>query len=130
MSSPNKLRVGIIGLGHWGPHIVRNFSTDRRCSVRYVCDLLDSTFQRVENLIQADCSKTTRAEELIQSSEVDAVVIATSASTHYQLVKQALQARKHVFCEKPPKTAISGMLETSFVSIWHPFMLKMSSIHA
>ena len=101
MSSPNKLRVGIIGLGHWGPHIVRNFSTDRRCSVRYVCDLLDSTFQRVENLIQADCAKTTRAEELIQSSEVDAVVVATSASTHYQLVKQALQARKHVFCEKP-----------------------------
>lgn len=88
-------------MGHWGPHIVRNFSTDRRCIVRYVCDLSDSNFQRVENLIGADCAKTTQADELIQSSEVDAVVIATSASTHYQLVKQALQARKHVFCEKP-----------------------------
>ena len=85
MSSPNKLRVGIIGLGHWGPHIVRNFSTDRRCSVRYVCDLLDSTFQRVENLIQADCAKTTRAEELIQSSEVDAVVVATKWEEYKEL---------------------------------------------
>ena len=101
MSFAEKISIGIIGLGHWGPNLVRNFSTNIHCSVRYVCDLEESNFKRVENLISTKCIKTTRSEELFQSPELDAIVIATSASTHYPLVKKALQAGKHVFCEKP-----------------------------
>jgi predicted dehydrogenase len=96
-----KLRLGIIGLGHWGPNIVRNLSSDSRCEIRYVCDLQDSTFKHVENLIPDNCIKTTKADELIQCAEIDAVIVATSASTHFPLVKQTLLADKHVFCEKP-----------------------------
>ena len=101
MSSSDKLNVGIIGLGHWGPNLARNFSTNTHCSIRYVCDLKESNFKRVENLVTKECIKTTNTEEIFQSPEIDAVVVATSASTHYPLVKKALQAGKHVFCEKP-----------------------------
>ena len=101
MKAFEKLKVGIIGLGHWGPNIVRSLSSHPRCEIGYVCDLLESTIQRIDYLIPVECKKTTAVDELIQSMEIDAVVVATSASTHYSLVKQALLAGKHVFCEKP-----------------------------
>jgi len=101
MDASDKLGVGIIGLGHWGPNLVRNFSMNSECFIRCVCDLKESNFKRVENLIPAECKKTTYAEELFQSPDIDAIVVATSSSTHYPLVKKALQAGKHVFCEKP-----------------------------
>jgi len=101
MNTLKKLNIGIIGLGHWGPNIVRNLSNNNRCCIRYVCDLKEENFRSLENLIPADSKKTISADELIRSPEVDAVVIATSASTHYPLVKKSLQQGKHVFCEKP-----------------------------
>ncbi len=101
MSLSGKLNVGFIGLGHWGPNLVRVFSNHSDCSIRYVCDLEKSNFKRVEKLVTDECIKTTRTEVLFESSKLDAIVIATPASTHYPLVKKALQAGKHVFCEKP-----------------------------
>mgnify|MGYP006146751627 CR=1 FL=1 len=101
MNLSDKLNIGIIGLGHWGPNLVRVFSNHSDCSIRYVCDLKKSNFKRIEKLVTDECIKTTRAEVLFESSKLDAIVIATSASTHYPLVKKALQSGKHVFCEKP-----------------------------
>jgi predicted dehydrogenase len=101
MTPLEKLNIGIIGLGHWGPNLVRNFATNSRCNIKYVCDLKKSNFSRVEALIPIDCLKTTQAKELIQSSEVNTVVVASSAASHYMLVKMSLNAGKHVFCEKP-----------------------------
>src|SRR2546430_1832975 len=94
MIDSEKLRVGIIGLGHWGPNVVRNFAAHPRCSVRYVCDLRTEAFRHVENLIPKECKKVSNSEELIRSSELDAVVVATSSSTHYELVKMALESGK------------------------------------
>ena len=48
-----------------GPNIVRRLSADPRCEIRYVCDLLDSNIQRVENLIPIDCRRTVNVNELI-----------------------------------------------------------------
>ena len=101
MKTSKKLRVGIIGLGHWGPNIVRSLSSDQRCHIQAVCDLRESAFDRVASLVSPECRKTLLSKELIESQDIDAVVVATTASTHYDLVKQALQAGKHVFCEKP-----------------------------
>ena len=58
-----------------GSNIVRSLSADPRCEIRYVCDLLDSNIQRVENLIPIDCRRTVNANELIQSIDLDAIEI-------------------------------------------------------
>ncbi len=96
-----KLKVGIIGLGHWGPKLVRNFFDHPKVKMTYVCDILESTFAHIDHLIDKNCCKTTNAYELIHSPEVDVVVVITPASTHFELVKEALFYNKHVFCEKP-----------------------------
>jgi len=96
-----KLRTGVIGLGHWGPNLVRNFSDHPKVDLTHVCDIVPSSFDRVEYLIPKSCTKTTKTPEVINNSEIDAVVIATPSSTHFALVKASLLAGKHVFCEKP-----------------------------
>lgn len=92
--------VGVIGLGYWGPNLVRNFHSVIGPDLKAVCDL---DRQRAEKCA-ANYSKlhtTTAAHELLSSSEIDAVVIATPVDTHYPLAKAALEAGKSVLLEKP-----------------------------
>jgi predicted dehydrogenase len=94
------LQIGIIGLGYWGPNLVRNFRSVEGATVRMCCDLDQRRFRdlaaRYGNL-----EFTSSAKELIESPEIDAVAIATPVNTHYELAKQALNAGKSVLVEKP-----------------------------
>ena len=60
------VNIGIIGLGHWGPNLVRNFSDHPEVRVRGVCDIDDSTFKRVERFLDPNCVKTKNPYELIK----------------------------------------------------------------
>jgi len=94
------LKVGVIGYGYWGPNLVRNFVESEHTQVAGVADLSD----RRLGLIKARYPgiETTRdARELISNPQVDAIVVATPVSTHFDLAMQALQAGKHVLVEKP-----------------------------
>ncbi|MCK4947141.1 MAG: Gfo/Idh/MocA family oxidoreductase [Candidatus Aureabacteria bacterium] len=95
------MNIGIIGLGHWGPNIVRNFVGHPRVNLKYVCDVLESSFKGVKGLLPKECKCVTDASLVVNASDIDSVAIITPASTHYDLVKKALLAGKHVFSEKP-----------------------------
>lgn len=94
------IRVGVIGYGYWGPNLVRNFMVAPGSEVVAVCDLLE---ERLTSLRKVYPGLTTcrNAAELIQDTAVDAVLIATPVSTHFDLALAALRAGKHVFVEKP-----------------------------
>jgi predicted dehydrogenase len=92
-------RVAVAGLGHWGKNLVRNF--DDLTELRALCDVSPET--REEFTRRYPNARVTEAfGELLEDPVVDAVVIATPVPTHYSLAKQALEAGKHVFVEKPP----------------------------
>ena len=94
-----RARVGVAGLGHWGKNLVRNF--DALADLRALCDLspeLRESFARR----YPGARVTEDFGELVDDPELDAVVISTPVPTHYALAKQALEAGKHVFVEKPP----------------------------
>ncbi|MFH1905628.1 MAG: Gfo/Idh/MocA family oxidoreductase [bacterium] len=101
MGLDNKLSVGVIGLGHWGPNVVRNFARHPRVRLISVCDISKSAFHRVSDLLPEACQFTTEASRLINNPDIDAVVIVTPASTHYNLIRESLIAKKHVLGEKP-----------------------------
>ncbi len=91
-------RIGVLGLGHWGPNILRNYA-DLGALAAY-CD------QHPERLAEAsrhypDATAHASADGLLRDPEVTAVAIATPAATHGALVRDALAAGKHVFVEKP-----------------------------
>jgi predicted dehydrogenase len=94
------VKVGIIGYGYWGPNLVRNFNLALDCRVVAVAD------PRAERLIQlgrlySHIKGYKDSEELIMSKDIDAVIIATPVSTHFELAKKALLQGKHVLLEKP-----------------------------
>ena len=100
--------LGVVGLNHWGPNLVRNF--DQLANVTWLCDLdptkLDSQAGRYSG-----AKATASFDEIIADDSLDAVVIATPVPTHHSLAKQALEAGKHVFVEKPPAMRSSEMDE-------------------
>src|SRR6185295_19816182 len=106
----NPLVFAQFGCGYWGPNLLRNFSALPNCSVKYVVD--SSTERRA--FVQANFPRTNAVDScqpVLDDPAVDAVVIATPAGTHFALAKQALQAGKHVFVEKPLATKVTEVDE-------------------
>ncbi len=95
------LGVALIGLGHWGPNILRNLLNLERCRLRRICDVSDRALAQIARNLPRSCHLSRDAEEVFSDPEIDAVFIATPAATHYQLTKRALECGKHVFVEKP-----------------------------
>ena len=94
------IKVGVIGYGYWGPNLVRNFMEASGSTVVAVCDL------RTERLAQLRIRYPTihtvsDADVLFNDPSLDAIVIATPVSSHFELALTALQANKHVLVEKP-----------------------------
>lgn len=93
--------VNFIGLGHWGPNLVRAFINSQRARVGMVCDLSESRLDTVRRNISQSIRCTTDSRAAAIDPEADAVVIATPTDTHFALTKAALSAGKHVLVEKP-----------------------------
>ncbi len=98
--------IGIIGLGYWGPLLVRNFHALLGPNFLTCCDRDPKQLENVQkNYPQVRLTQS--SEELIHDSIIDAVVIATPAHTHFPLAKQAILAGKHVLIEKPMATNVA-----------------------
>jgi predicted dehydrogenase len=94
------IRVGVVGYGYWGPNIVRNFSEVPGCQLVAVSDMRPDRLAAVRSRYPA-IRTFADANELIADRRIDAVVIVTPVSTHFDLAMQALRAGKHVLVEKP-----------------------------
>lgn len=94
------INIAVIGLGYWGPNLVRNFFEVEECRVTHICDRdvtrLKSLAVRYPNL-----TVTTDAADVLNDSAVDAIAIATPVGTHKELGLTAMRAGKHVLMEKP-----------------------------
>ena len=93
--------VAQIGCGYWGPNLLRNFSAlHDQCRVKYVADMSLERRRFVERTYPST-SAIEDWEVALHDPDVDALIIATPASTHAALARRALEQGKHVFVEKP-----------------------------
>jgi len=90
--------IGVVGLNYWGPNLARNFADLGVLS--WLCDLDEQRLAAAS--ARHPAANTTSSYDELLASDVAAVAIATAVPTHYTLAKQALEAGKHVFVEKPP----------------------------
>ncbi|HEV2593130.1 MAG TPA: Gfo/Idh/MocA family oxidoreductase [Gaiellaceae bacterium] len=132
------IRVGVVGLNYWGPNLVRNF--DDLADLTWLCDLDEERLAEL-GARYPKARTTTSFEDLLADDELDAVVVATPVPTHYALAKQALEAGKHVFVEKPPAMHAAEMDELVAISeerdrvlmpghllLYHPGVLKLKEL--
>ena len=94
------ITVAVIGGGGWGKNHVRNFHEIPSCRLKTICDLNEKVLASHKAACKG-VEVTTKAAEIFADPEVQAVVIATYAPSHYRLAGDALAAGKHVFIEKP-----------------------------
>jgi predicted dehydrogenase len=95
-----KPRVAVVGLGYWGPNLVRNLHELPDAELACVCDADQKRLETIAMRYPA-VPGTTSFDEVLADSSIDAVVLATPVSTHYELGLRALRSGKHVFVEKP-----------------------------
>jgi len=93
-------RIAVVGLGYWGPNLVRNFAAMQSCELAVICDA-DAEALAKAQLLAPEARVTQSFDEVLADEEIDAVALATPVPTHADLAVKVLQAGKHCFVEKP-----------------------------
>jgi predicted dehydrogenase len=134
------VKVGVIGLGYWGPNLVRNFNAADDSQLVVCCDIQAERCQKLAaQYSHVKFSQNIR--DVIEHPEINAVVVATPVHTHYPLVKQALSAGKHVLVTKPITDNLAQaeelvelaekmklVLQVDHTFIYHPAIEKLKDI--
>jgi predicted dehydrogenase len=94
------IRIGVVGLGYWGPNLARNFDRLPGAELRWICDQSEAARERWSPAFPGTRA-TDDLDELLADPELDAVVVATHVPSHAALAIRALGAGKHCFVEKP-----------------------------
>lgn len=104
------ITAAVIGVGYWGPNIVRNFVANSNIELKYCVDLSQKRLSYIKSLYPA-IETTTDYNAVISKNDVDLIAICTPVYTHYEIAKKALETGKHVFIEKPMTSTTSQALE-------------------
>jgi predicted dehydrogenase len=94
------VRIGLVGLGYWGPNYARVVTELPHGQLVAACDTFADALAFLEARY-ASVRTTSRFSDLVGAADVDAIIVATPPSTHFALTRAALEAGKHVLCEKP-----------------------------
>jgi predicted dehydrogenase len=104
MSDPSPpIRVGVVGLGYWGPNLARNFAAIAGCELAWLCDESIEACDRLASSFPG-ARATSELEDLLNDPELDAVILATPVPTHAALAIRVAESGKHCFVEKPLAT--------------------------
>jgi predicted dehydrogenase len=102
----DKLNVGVVGCGYWGPNHARNLNSLPDCCLRAICDQDAGRLTHLKTLYpQVDCY--TNYDEMLSHGRLDAVVIATGVKSHFSLAQRSLSAGLHTLVEKPMASSAS-----------------------
>lgn len=94
------LNISQIGVGYWGPNLLRNLIANNRCEVKKIAEVSSERRDYVRKLYPV-LHTTDTADDIFNDSSVDAVIIATPVATHFDLAMRALSSGKHILVEKP-----------------------------
>ncbi|MEA2148146.1 MAG: hypothetical protein QOG59_3733 [Solirubrobacteraceae bacterium] len=100
------MRIGVAGLGYWGPNLARNFASIDGCELAWVCDASPDALARMVARFPG-VAPASEITQMLADPDLDAVVLATPVPTHAELAVQVLQAGKHCFVEKPMAQSVA-----------------------
>ena len=135
------IRVGVAGLGYWGPNLARNFAGLPGCELTWCCDASEAARERVRARRSRTRASPPTSTTCSRDPELDAIVLATPVPTHGALAEQVLRAGKHCFVEKPlaqsvadAERAVAAAAETGRILMvghllqYHPGVAKLKEI--
>jgi len=136
---PPALRIAVIGCGYWGVNYLRVLSELQETSLSAICEPRGARLAEV-GARYPDAALVQDLGELLQRDDVDAVVIATGATSHYGVARRCIEAGRHVLIEKPLATEVDQgeelvdlarrhgvVLMVGHTFIFNPSVIKMRS---
>src|SRR5918999_1479363 len=136
------IRIGVAGLGYWGPNLARNFAAIDGCELAWCCDGDAAARERWAPAFPA-ARFTAELDDLLADERLDAVALATPVATHGALAERVLRAGKHCFVEKPLAQSVveaeraveaadeSGrLLMVGHLLEYHPGVVRLKEIAA
>ena len=136
----NKVTIGVVGCGYWGPNYVRVFNELPSSSVLWCCDIDSDRLMHMKRLYP-NVRISKNYKEILEDAKVDAVVVTTPASTHYQIAMEAMENNKHVLIEKPMATntkhaeqlyekskSLRKVMIVGHTYIYHPAIQKIKDL--
>jgi len=124
----NKINIALIGYGYWGANILRNLIEQQAVGKITVCDSNQPRLDAITAIYSA-FKTTLSSNEVFVDSEINAVIISTPTSSHYDLVKQALLNKKHVLAEKPLCTSTEQIRELINIAQRNKLVLMVDHIY-
>jgi predicted dehydrogenase len=100
------VKISQIGVGYWGPNLLRNLVANKHCQVKMVVDLSEDRRNFVRSLYPSIIT-TDQIDDVFNNTETDAVVVSTPVATHFDLTMKALESGKHVLVEKPMAATVA-----------------------
>jgi predicted dehydrogenase len=138
--SAQPVRIGVAGLGYWGPNLARNFAALPGCELEWCCDPSPQARDQAAALMPG-VRLTGDLSDLLDDPELDAVALATPVSTHAALAAAVVEAGKHCFVEKPLAQAATDaervvalaeasgcMLMVGHLLQYHPAVRKLKEL--
>jgi len=136
----DRIAVGVVGLGYWGPNLARNFAALDDCDLRWCCDRSEELLERWRSSFPGTLF-TPALDDLLADDGLDAVVVATDVPSHAPIAIAALGAGKHCFVEKPLSQSSAAAAEvaaaadaaglilmTGHLLEYHPGVAKLKEI--
>lgn len=101
------MNVALIGFGYWGPNIAKNIFANKKLHLHTICDLKQARLDKAHTLYVEQSKYETDYRKLLSNPEIKAIAVAVETSAHFQVVKDSLNAGKHVYVEKPFTSTVS-----------------------
>jgi predicted dehydrogenase len=120
------IRVGVVGLGYWGPNLARNLNELDGCRLAWCCDANDLVRERWTPAFP-NAGFTPDLDEVLSDPDLDAIAITTPVPTHAEIAERVLAAGKHCFVEKP--LAQDGTAAERLVELAHDANLVLMTGH-
>src|SRR3989338_2636414 len=124
MSKLNK-KIAVIGTGNWGKNLVRNLAEIG--VLHAICDKSEEAVKKQQNTYKI-ANAFTNYDDLLTSTDIDGIVIATPEATHYAIAKEALLAGKDVFVETPLSINLKEAQELITLAKSHDKILMVDHI--
>jgi predicted dehydrogenase len=135
------MNVGLIGYGYWGPNVAKNIFKNKKTFLHTICDLKIDRLNLAKDIYIDQCRYQKDYQNLLGNPEIEGIAIVTPTSTHFQIAKDALNAGKHLFIEKPITSssdeaeelkaiaAKNGLIiHVDHIMIYHPCIQKIHEL--
>jgi predicted dehydrogenase len=135
------MNIALIGYGYWGPNVAKNIFANKKLRLHTICDLKPSRLDKARNLYVEQSRYETDYRKLLANPEIQAVAVAVETSAHFEVVKDALNAGKHVYVEKPFTSTVSEaeelaqlaarkrlIIHVDHIMIYHPCIRKIREL--